>query len=109
MTVTGRQILEHLQGQQHDMVNLLESLTLAESPSSVAESQMLAAEILEFELKDLGFRVRQLPGTRTGGALFARPERRPRHNPLQLLLGHFDTVWPVGTLATWSVDRASST
>lgn len=32
--------------------------------------------------------------------LFAMPVDRQRHQPHQLILGHCDTVWPVGTLST---------
>ena len=57
-------------------------------------------------------------GTRSGGHLYARPGRRERHAPVQLLLGHCDTVWPLGTLegdagrgrrTTWSRVPASTT
>ena len=36
----------------------------------------------------------------------ARPAGRRRHRPTQLLLGHVDTVWPLGTLGSrpWSVE-----
>ncbi|HSW32917.1 MAG TPA: M20/M25/M40 family metallo-hydrolase, partial [Steroidobacteraceae bacterium] len=51
-------------------------------------------------LDALGYAVRELPGTRSGGHLYARPRRRNRGAGVQLLLGHYDTVWPVGTLAT---------
>ena len=50
------------------------------------------------ELAALGYRVRKLSGRRTGGSLFAAPLARERGRPVQLLLGHYDTVWPVGTL-----------
>ena len=30
--------------------------------------------------------------------LLAAPGRRVRGRPLQLILGHYDTVWPLGTL-----------
>ena len=34
-----------------------------------------------------------------GDHLYARPRQRLRGGPRQLLIGHMDTVWPVGTLA----------
>ena len=38
--------------------------------------------------------------------IFAVPANRPKGSPSQLLLGHYDTVWPVGTVASrpFSVD-----
>jgi hypothetical protein len=43
--------------------------------------------------------VRRLRGRTSSGQVWARPATRVRGRPLQLLLGHLDTVWPVGTLA----------
>jgi glutamate carboxypeptidase len=40
-----------------------------------------------------------------GDHLYARPERRRRGAPFQLLVGPMDTVWPLGTLATMPVRR----
>lgn len=39
-----------------------------------------------------------MPGIQTGGYLMARPEFRKKNRPLQLLVGHCDTVWPIGTI-----------
>jgi glutamate carboxypeptidase len=55
--------------------------------------------MLETELRALGFRVRRLQGRTGSGQVWARPATRVRGRPLQLLLGHLDTVWPVGTLS----------
>jgi glutamate carboxypeptidase len=55
---------------------------------------------LPVELESLEFRVRRIPGNRSGGMLFAAPKDRRRCSPAQLLLGHYDTVWPRGTLET---------
>ena len=89
---------QHLANQRHDMVALLADLVAAESPSDAPETQAGPIGILYEQFDRLGFRVRHTPGQRTGGYLVARhpaAESRPR----QLLLGHCDTVWPVGTLA----------
>jgi glutamate carboxypeptidase len=98
MTGVGQELLEHLRAERDAMVYLLKDLTLAESPSSDAAAQAPVGDILEAELSRLGFTVRRLPGRRTGGSLLARPAARERGLALQLLLGHFDTVWPTGTL-----------
>ncbi|NJD19620.1 MAG: M20 family metallopeptidase, partial [Gemmatimonadetes bacterium] len=50
-------------------------------------------------LEELGFRVTLRAGRSTGGLLLARPRGRARGRAVQLLVGHTDTVWPVGTLA----------
>jgi glutamate carboxypeptidase len=36
--------------------------------------------------------------------LYARPRKHRERDPMQLLLGHIDTVWPVGTLAEMPVE-----
>ncbi len=95
----AKQLLETLQNWQQPMVDMLRSLVLAESPSHVPEAQAAVQNILREALIDTGFRVRKIRGQRSGGHLFARPENRKRGQPFQLLLGHCDTVWPVGTLS----------
>ncbi|HRO25552.1 MAG TPA: M20/M25/M40 family metallo-hydrolase, partial [Promineifilum sp.] len=62
------------------------------------ETQAGPIGILYEQFDRLGYHVRHTPGTRTGGYLIARhPTAGER--PTQLLLGHCDTVWAVGTLA----------
>ncbi len=78
---------------------MLKKLTDVESPSSVPGAQTEIREIIAGELETLRYKVRRIPGHKSGGMLFARPCSRPRHRPEQLLLGHYDTVWPIGTLA----------
>jgi glutamate carboxypeptidase len=93
------EILRHLQSRRGKMLWLLRRMTQAESPSDVPAAQAEIREIIAGEFERLGFRVRRIPGRSSGGMLFARPARKPRGAPAQLLLGHFDTVWPLGTLA----------
>ncbi len=94
----GEQILEFLQNQQPDIVAFLKRMTLAESPSSVAESQDRVHDILAEYLKKLDFKTRPVSGKTTGRHLYASPMNRKRYSKNQLLLGHYDTVWPLGTL-----------
>jgi len=91
-------LLDQLTRQRHDMVALLADLVAAESPSDAPETQAGPIGILYEQFDRLGYHVRHTPGSRTGGYLIARhPAAGER--PTQLLLGHCDTVWPVGTLA----------
>lgn len=98
MTVPAERVLAQLRGQRGAMLALLRQLTELESPSSDADSQHAVEAVLTTELEKLDYRVRPLAGRRTGGALFGRPLQRARGAPVQLLIGHYDTVWPVGTL-----------
>ena len=49
--------------------------------------------------------MRYIPGRgQSGGHLYARPSDRERRRPVQLLVGHCDTVWPLGTLASMPLE-----
>jgi glutamate carboxypeptidase len=87
------------------MVTLLEELVKLESPSDVPASQRPILDLLEQVFADLDYRSTRLPARgRFGGHLYARPRERAVERlragarQWQLLLGHCDTVWPIGTL-----------
>ncbi len=111
---TAQKILRHTTARRDEMLGLLKQLASMESPSHDAESQKPVLELLEARLSDLGFRCRRISGRtisgrRTGGQLLAVPGDHSRGSPKQLLLGHCDTVWPVGTLEKMPVvSRAGS-
>lgn len=94
----GAKIQEHLYGRRTEFIAFLEELTLIESPSVVPSVQSRVRSIIADRLKLIGFRTLSLSGQSNGGNLYARPESRTRHAPAQMLLGHYDTVWPLGTL-----------
>lgn len=81
------------------MYKALERLVAAESPSQDPASQAEVLEALTYELLASDFRVRRLPGNKTGGQLLAARRDRRRGKPIQALIGHCDTVWPTGTLS----------
>lgn len=98
----ARDLSVYLSEQRRAMVAFLERLALAESPTSYPERQEKVLAILSEALAATGYRVHKIPGRRSGGHLYARPlyarERwRKSGAPVQLLLGHCDTVWPPGT------------
>jgi glutamate carboxypeptidase len=95
---TARQVLEHVRQRRDEMVQLLQSMAEAESPSDVPDAQGEIREIIASELDRLGYRVQRVPGRNSGGMLHARPAGLHGGEPAQLLLGHYDTVWPLGTL-----------
>ncbi len=86
------------------MTDLLADLVRAESPSDVPEAQRRVFELLADALRPAGYVATHLPGDTSGGQLYARPADRPHGQPVQLLLGHGDTVWPQGTLETMPVE-----
>lgn len=81
-----------------DMVALVQQFVALESPSTAPESQLPVLQLLTDTLQHCGYDTRRIPGRLTGGHVLARPRQRRRPQPIQLLLGHCDTVWPVGTL-----------
>ena len=103
-TERGRDILAHLEANRDAMVDFLVTLARQESPSDEPAAQRGPQETLRAAFEDLGYRVRHVPGVLTGGHLFAVPADRPRGRPGQLLMGHSDTVWPVGTLERMPVE-----
>ena len=100
----ARKLLDYLHQNQNEMVELLIALAEAESPSHIPESQQRVQAILKSKLQSLGMRVSHIPGNETGGHLLAEASRKDTR-PVQLLLGHCDTVWPLGTLEKMPVRR----
>lgn len=92
-------ILRWLRRHDRELIALLEQLAGAESPSLDPVSQRGPYGILARELGRCGYVVRPVRGERVGNHLYARPGQRIRAGPRQLLIGHMDTVWPVGTIA----------
>jgi glutamate carboxypeptidase len=94
-------LLAHLRSLKEEMAALLRDLALAESPSVDPRAQAAVQDRLAAELERSGLAVRRLRGRVSGGQLWAAPPRPARRGrSAQLLLGHCDTVWPAGTLAT---------
>jgi glutamate carboxypeptidase len=94
----ARSVRTYLDDHRAQMLAVLEALVRAESPTDVPEAQAEVQAVLSRLLRALDFRVMHLPAAETGGHLYARPRERPRDRPVQLLVGHCDTVWPLGTL-----------
>ncbi|MEF8816179.1 MAG: M20 family metallopeptidase [Salinibacter sp.] len=95
----ARVLHDYLARHRGQMLAVLEALVRAESPTDVPEAQAEAQDMLTRLLRTLGFRVQHLPVPgQNRGHLYARPEDRPRGRPVQLLVGHSDTVWARGTL-----------
>ena len=98
-----KRIIEHLEGTRAEMLELLERLVRAESPSDDPSAQGPMLELLSGAFTQRGFRPRVIPGKNSGGMLLATPAERPRFVPHQLVLGHCDTVWPIGTLESMPI------
>lgn len=105
-TATPNEILEHVKSLEGELLDLCGELVAIESPSPDATATRRVLDRLTSELDELGYRYHLSNPDESGGFLYARPASRRRHKPAQLLLGHVDTVWPLGTLGSrpWSVE-----
>ena len=86
-----------------EMVEKTIELASIESPSGDPAAQEPAREWLAAELGELGFEVTRLEG-RDGCDHLVGTIPGADDGPCQLLLGHFDTVWPVGTLSSMPLE-----
>ncbi|MEM9557494.1 MAG: M20 family metallopeptidase [Acidobacteriota bacterium] len=90
-------------------IELCLELTRLESPSRDPASQEPVLALLATRLRAAGLQVVRWRGRRpaiSGGGLLAHPPKpRPTRSPRQLLIGHCDTVWPLGTLTDMPARR----
>ena len=105
-------ILNAVGEQRDEFLGFLEELVVHESPSLVPEAQEPIFELIGEALDEIGYEIRRIPGNESGGQLLAAPSGRDfggvdltastpdsvSLSPVQLLIGHCDTVWPIGTL-----------
>jgi glutamate carboxypeptidase len=91
-------IASHIDARRPWMVNLLRALVQQESPSDDRASVNLANDLVAQTAISFGARVKIHKQKHFGDGLELRfGPSRSRQQPL-LLLGHLDTVWPLGTL-----------
>ncbi len=101
---SGQLVLDYMHDRRSGFVEFIQLLARAESPSAVPEAQTEVRRIIADALEAQGFHTWRLRGFRSGGKLFARPRHRRRGQPAQLMLGHYDTVWPVGTIQSMPLE-----
>jgi glutamate carboxypeptidase len=97
----GRRLLDYLTPLQGAMLEAVEALVSHESPSRDKAALDALAGKLAMRFAALGAEVGRVPNSSGGDHLRARLGfgRVSGPAPPALLLAHFDTVWPVGTLA----------
>ena len=92
------EIQKHLEKSKEQLLVFLKQLVKMESPSHSIESQHQILDFLKKEFDKIGYRALHFPGKKTGGFLYVRSVDRNKDLPIQLLVGHCDTVWPRGTI-----------
>ncbi len=87
----------------HDwLLEFIEALVAIESPSDDPAAVNRCGHELASRLEAMGGAITRIPSSAAGDHLRAGFGSGPRQI---LLLGHFDTVWPVGQLATMPLKR----
>lgn len=99
MSATAARVLDYVRDRQHAFTRLTRDLVEAESPSLHPETHDNVRRILRLALASVGYESREAGAPGAPRHVYARPAQRQRGAPAQLVVGHFDTVWPVGTLA----------
>ena len=83
----------------------LHRYTVLESPTSAPRALAALAEVLEADAARAGFHTERETHPTGDHLIWTLPARDVPGEPI-LMLSHYDTVWPVGTLAEmpWSID-----
>jgi glutamate carboxypeptidase len=91
-------LLEFCVEHRNQMLTVLKQMVEIESPSDNKTAVDNLGAFLAWEFERLGGKVKIFPQKKYGDHLIAEFAGRGHGKPV-LMLGHFDTVWPLGTLA----------
>jgi len=92
-------VLRGVREQRGLLVGLLRDLVESESPSSHPGVHERMRNTLIAALEDVGYFVRVVGNPGGPRHVYARPRQREHGSRLQLVVGHYDTVWPLGTIS----------
>lgn len=95
-------LLAYCRAHEAWLLQTIESLVAIESPTDDKTAVDRCGAALARELEAAGMRVTRVPDAAAGDHLIAEIGDA---GPRVLLLGHFDTVWPVGQLARMPLGR----
>lgn len=98
MTERGRKLHTFFSKNRSEFINLLQSLVEQETPSDKPSCFTEILKIISGHFQKLNFDVQHIAGRETAGQLLCRPEGFNPDAPIQLILGHIDTVWNTGSL-----------
>ena len=103
----AKEIITYLKDNHKPMLALLKEMVAIESPSNNKKALKNVIRFLRKELEQLGFYTLHVSGKNTGGYLYARPLIRKKNTPLQLLIGHCDTVWELQSIKDMPVVQSN--
>ncbi len=98
MTELGQELHSFFVEKKTDFIDLLQMLVEQETPSSEPSSFDKSLEIISHNFQNLDFDVEHKEGEDTAGQLLCKPNDFEFQAPTQLIVGHIDTVWNIGTL-----------
>ena len=96
--VEGR-IREWAVAHRDELAEYLLGLVEIETPTESPETFDQFFDRMAADLQEVGLRTERVPGEETGGRLEAWSPDHEADADIQLLIGHADTVWPLGTAA----------
>ena len=106
----ARAVRDRMDELRPEFIGFIQELVLEESPSTDPGAQRGMQALLTSALRDVGLDVEHFPGRRSGGHLVARTPAAAAgpgaSGGAQLIVGHMDTVWPIGTLREMPVRLA---
>lgn len=94
----ANEIKNYLNVNHSKMLQFLKKMVTMESPSNDKHALKTILQFIERELVKLDFYSIRVSGKNTGGYLYARPKIRKKNKPIQIIVGHCDTVWDVSTI-----------
>lgn len=98
MTERAREVYQYYLEHKQEFLPLLQALVEQETPSDKPESFTELWQTLRREFEALDFTVEHFVGDATAGKMLCKPSGFDPQSPVQLIVGHCDTVWPIGTL-----------
>ncbi|MEW6210275.1 MAG: M20 family metallopeptidase [Acidobacteriota bacterium] len=96
----GRSLLSYFDARSAEILEFIKWLVNQESMSREAEANRRLAENLSERFSQFGAAVDLIREPHSGGILLARCNASNSHEKQLLVVGHLDTVWPIGTLAS---------
>jgi glutamate carboxypeptidase len=104
--MSDARLLDRARAEERPYLSTLRELVEIESPSADRPAAQRLADHLADRLAHDGWHVERAPRDEVGDVLIARRDGRDPDDA-SLILAHYDTVWPVGTLAEtpWRVEN----
>ncbi len=97
-SATERRIQEWVYAHRAAIAEYLLELVELETPTENPETFDDFFDRLADDFHELGLETERVPGEETGGRLEAWSAGRDDADEIQLVIGHADTVWPLGTV-----------